>query len=214
MKKTTPSTKPTAMPTTPRKSRAPRASAPKPVLTGRFVALDFETADMGRDSACALSVVLVENAKVVDTWTRLIRPPRKYFEFTYIHGITWNDVQDKPTFAELWPDAAKLIAGVDFIAAHNASFDRSVLHACCTAAKHPAVSHPFLCTVKLARATWNLFPTKLSDVARHLQIPLKHHDAASDAMACAQIILKALEKGHSYEELHAKHTLKPAKHRV
>ncbi len=198
---------------TARKPRARKEPAPAPVLTGRFAALDFETASYGRDSACALSVVIVENNKVVETWTSLIRPPHRDFYFTYLHGISWNDVKDKPSFGDLWPDVSKIIHDVDFIAAHNAAFDRSVLRACCETAGHDHVAVPFLCTVKLARAVWNLFPTQLSDVARHLSIPLKHHDAASDAHACAQIIIKAREDGHVYEELFQRHALKPAKKR-
>lgn len=135
-------------------ARKPRAAAPQPVLTGRFAALDFETADYGRDSACALSVVILEHNTIIETWTRLIRPPRSSFVFTYIHGITWRDVQHQPTFGELWPEVALRLEAVDFIAAHNASFDRSVLHACCESAGHPPVTKPFLCTVKLARAIW------------------------------------------------------------
>ncbi len=193
--------------------RAPRRTVSPPNLTGRFAALDFETADYGRDSACALSVVIVESERVVDTWTSLIRPPRSTFNFTYLHGISWDHVKDKPVFGELWPDVARLLAHVDFIAAHNASFDRSVLRACCELAGHEPVTLPFLCTVKLARATWDIFPTKLSDVAHRLQIPLKHHDAASDAFACAQILIKARENGHLYADLVQKHTLKPARNR-
>ena len=111
-----------------RKPRAPRAPVPQPALTGRFAALDFETADYGRDSACALSVVIVDNEQVVETWTRLIRPPRQGFVFTYLHGIAWRDVQDQPSFGELWPEVAQRIANVDFLAAHNASFDLSLIH--------------------------------------------------------------------------------------
>ena len=78
-----------------KKSRTLRSPVPKPALTGRYAALDFETADYGRDSACALSVVLVENERIVDSWTSLIRPPRREFVFTYLHGISWQDVKDK-----------------------------------------------------------------------------------------------------------------------
>ena len=196
-----------------RKPRTPRPPIPKPVLTGRFAALDFETADYGRDSACALSVVIVEHDQVVETWTRLIRPPRQAFYFTYLHGISWRDVQDQPAFGELWPEAAKRLENIDFIAAHNASFDRAVLRACCEMSGHAPAIAPFLCTVKVARATWAIFPTKLSDVAHHLQIPLQHHDAASDAFACAQILLKARARGHAYEDLLQQHALKPTRKR-
>jgi DNA polymerase III epsilon subunit-like protein len=91
-----------------------------------FVALDFETADYPRDSACALGLVRVENHRIVQRAYHLIRPPRRRFSFTYLHGITWEDVAGQPTFAELWPDLTPILEGVDFLAAHNASFDRSV----------------------------------------------------------------------------------------
>lgn len=200
----------TAKSTLTRKLRVP---APKPEMTGRFAALDFETADYGRDSACALSVVIVDNETVVDTWTSLIRPPRQTFVFTYLHGISWRDVQGQPVFGELWPEVVERVENVDFIAAHNASFDRSVLHACCECSGHQPAKAPFLCTVKVARSTWCIFPTTLSNVARHLRIPLKHHDAASDAWACAQIVLQARAMGRSHEELLQRHALKPARKR-
>jgi DNA polymerase-3 subunit epsilon len=52
-----------------------------------FVALDFETANRYRDSACSIGLVRVENNQVVEKVSYLIRPPRKQFEFTDIHGI-------------------------------------------------------------------------------------------------------------------------------
>jgi DNA polymerase III subunit epsilon len=155
----------------------------------RFAALDFETADYGRDSACSLAIVVGEGTQIVDKGYFLIRPPRSTILFTYIHGLTWSHVAEQPTFGELWPVAARLLDGVEFIAAHSAAFDRSVLYACCTKAGHTPPATPFYCTVKLARKAWNLRPTKLPDVCRFLNFPLKHHDAASDAMACAHIVL-------------------------
>ena len=47
----------------------------------------------------------------------------------------------------------------------------------------------FTCTVQLARAQWGIRPTKLPDVCRRLRIPLRHHAAESDAVACARIVL-------------------------
>ena len=79
-----------------------------------FVALDFETADYSRDSACALGLVRVENHRIVRRTYHLIRPPRRRFSFTYLHGITWEDVAHQPTFAELWPSLTPFLEGVDF----------------------------------------------------------------------------------------------------
>ena len=188
------------------------ANAPlTPTLPGRFAALDFETADYGRDSACALSIVIVENDTVLDIWTRLIRPPRREFVFTYLHGIAWSHVKDQPSFGELWQEAAQKLEGVDFVAAHNAAFDRSVLRACCDATGFEPLKKPFVCTVKVARAVWNLRPTTLADVCRHLRIPLNHRNAESDAHACARILLAARQQGHPYEHVLKRHALRPAR---
>jgi DNA polymerase-3 subunit epsilon len=160
----------------------------------RFAAIDFETADNGSDSACALGIVVAEDGAIVRRAHWLIRPPRREIRFAWVHGIAWEHVAGKPCFAELWPEIAVTLEGVEFLAAHNAPFDRNVLLGCCSAAALELPAHRFLCTVRLARRVWEIYPTKLPNVCRALDIPLKHHDAASDAEACATIALKAMER--------------------
>jgi DNA polymerase III subunit epsilon len=175
------------------KMRAPYVSFRPHIPT--FAAIDFETADYGRDSACAVAVVRVEGLSIVDQASYYIRPPRQQFVFSYVHGISWTDVVDAPTFRQLWPSLRKKLDGVEFLAAHNASFDQAVLRACCEQARFSVPPYPFQCTVRLARMVWNIYPTKLPDVCRRLQISLRHHDAGSDAEACARIVIAAIEAG-------------------
>jgi DNA polymerase-3 subunit epsilon len=156
-----------------------------------FVALDFETADHGADSACAVGLVRVEGWEVVARAARLVRPPRRWIRFTYIHGITWQQVAGQPTFAQLWPELAPLLDGAEYLVAHNASFDRGVLRACCETAGLAMPPLPFVCSMQLARQTWGVRPTRLQDVCRFLNIPLQHHDALSDAEAAARIVIAA-----------------------
>ena len=53
-----------------------------------------------------------------------------------------------------------------------------------------------LCSVKLARVAWpQLERHKLDHVAAHFGIPLNHHDALSDARACAEITVRAFQSG-------------------
>jgi DNA polymerase-3 subunit epsilon len=163
--------------------------------SGRFAAIDFETADYGRDSACSLAVVVVEGVEVVRQAHFLIRPPRRQFVFSYLHGITWARVADQRLFSEVWPEASALLAGVNFIAAHAAAFDRSVLIECCHAAGLSPPRVAFHCTVKLAREAWGIRPTRLPDVCDYLGIPLRHHQADSDALACARIVIAARRQG-------------------
>ncbi|MCT4536265.1 3'-5' exonuclease [Halodesulfovibrio sp.] len=162
---------------------------------GTFAAIDFETADAKRDSACAVAVVRVENGHIVDSLYRLVQPPRSNFSpfCVRVHHIRWKDVENEPVFADVWPQFSPLFKGVDFVAAHNASFDRSVLSACLTSAGMPVADTRFLCTVKLARKVWpNLMNHKLNTVSDHLGITLQHHHAGSDAEACARIAIEGL----------------------
>src|SRR5713226_8609307 len=103
-----------------------------------FVALDFETADEGFDSACAVALVRVEKQVIVRRESCLIRPPRKNFQFTYLHGISWTSVEQERSFAEAWPDLERILEGAEFLAAHNADFDRSVLQTCCRMSRLPS----------------------------------------------------------------------------
>src|SRR5262245_34167740 len=142
-------------------SRSKKPPAPLPLLDRPFVAIDFETADHGADSACAIGLVRVEELKVVARETLLIRPPRSRIVFTYIHGITWRMVKDAPVFADAWAKVAHLLDGATFLAAHNAPFDRRVLSACCEAHELAAPRLPFVCTVQLARRKWAMKPANL-----------------------------------------------------
>jgi len=162
-----------------------------------FLAIDFETANYYRDSACAVGLTLVQDDRVVRSEQHLIRPPSRWFTFTYIHNLTWDDVAAAPTFEELWPVLGKQLSAADYLVAHNASFDNSVLKACCGAYNLERPNTPFLCTVQLARSQWGIYPTKLPDVCDHLDISLNHHDAGSDAAACAQIVIEAQRLGWS-----------------
>jgi len=160
-----------------------------------FVALDFETADNGNDSACALGLVKVQGDKIIGRAHHLIRPPKREFVFTHLHGITWEDVAKKPSFKELWPSISDFIKNADFLAAHNAGFDADVLYTCCKRARLKRPPHRFVDTVELSDRTWGIFPRNLPAVCRHLGIRLKHHDALSDAEACARIVIAAMREG-------------------
>ena len=160
-----------------------------------FVAIDFETANHDRDSACAVGLAAGRGSRIVQAQSFLIRPPSPEFVFSGIHGLRWEDVCNAPTFGQLWPTLLAWIDNVEFIAAHNAPFDQAVLQACCATYGIPAPRKPFACTVELARAQWGIYPTKLSDVCRRLRIPLRHHDSGSDAEACARIVLAAKANG-------------------
>ncbi|MFO0801421.1 MAG: exonuclease domain-containing protein [Gemmataceae bacterium] len=160
-----------------------------------FAAIDFETADDGRDSACAVAVVRVEGARIVRRESTLIRPPRALdggaMKWTHIHGLRFEDVKDAPPFAEAWAKVLPAVEGCARLVAHNAPFDRSVLAACLAAAKLPPVSLPWTCTLALATQQWpKPARNRLPDVCERLGISFtNHHDAAADAEGCARILM-------------------------
>lgn len=45
------------------------------ITFNRFAAIDFETTDYGRDSACSVSVIVAKKRKIVKKTSVLIRPP-------------------------------------------------------------------------------------------------------------------------------------------
>ena len=165
----------------------------------KIIAIDFETADYRPDSACALAMVCVVDGTIKATTKFLIRPPREVFIFSYIHGITWEQVRKEKTFAERAHEVDSFIEDADYLAAHNASFDRRVMLTCYVEAGLVPPDIPILCTVKLARSAWDIRPTKLPDVCDYLGIELNHHDALSDAHACARIIIAADQLGFPAE---------------
>lgn len=157
------------------------------------VAIDFETANADRSSACALGIAIIEGHEIVSRESWLIRPPELYFDWynTYIHGITEEDVADQPKFNKLWDKFRQYFEG-RLVIAHNASFDMSVLRHILDRYR---ISYPrfnYFCTRVIAKRTWpKLVSYSLPIVAGHLGIDFKHHDAEEDAAACAQVALQA-----------------------
>ena len=167
------------------------AKARRPIpKESKFVAIDFETADAGADSACAVALVRVHGRTIVDRAYRLIRPPRRNITLSWVHGLTWADVADAPTFGPVWSELTPMLEGVDFLVAHNAGFDRAVLRACCAKAGLTMPPVRFKCTVKWSRRTFDLPRANLPTVCEHLGIELDHHQALSDAEACARIMME------------------------
>lgn len=161
----------------------------------RFLAIDFETANYQPDSACAIGLARVENGSIVHSESFLIKPPYKDFYFTYIHGLTWRDVASAPDFGELWETLKPFFNDIDFIVAHNSGFDKGVLTACCRRYNIAPPQIDFKCTVHLSRKVLKYYPANLPAVCSNLGIQLNHHDALSDTLACANIMIHILRQG-------------------
>lgn len=164
--------------------------------TSRIAAIDFETANSSRNSACSIGVVLLEQGEVVEEFYSLIRPKVLWFDpfNVMIHGITKEDVQDSPGFDQVWLQMAPLLHD-SFVIAHNASFDLSVLRHALDDYQIEYPSLHYTCTCNLARRVWpELSSFGLKSVSNFLQFEFKHHNALEDARACARVATEALSK--------------------
>ena len=160
-----------------------------------FTAIDFETANGKRNSACSLGLVRVENGEIVESRDWLISPPEMYFHpiNISIHGITEEDVMNEPSFNYIWDEVEDYMHG-EMVIAHNASFDISVLRACLSTYGIPFPEFDYMCTVQISRNVWpSMVNHKLNTLADRFDISLKHHDALEDTLACAKIALLACE---------------------
>lgn len=152
-----------------------------------FIAIDFETATFSMDSACAVGVALVEDLRVVDTIYSLLKPPGLAFDPSNIavHGITPSMVEDAPTLEEFWPALSPYFSAHCPVVAHNAGFDMAVLKA---SLPLDIADFPYIDSIQIAGSLVT-GSKSLASCAQQLDIPLQHHNAASDARACAEIAI-------------------------
>ncbi|MEU6860584.1 3'-5' exonuclease [Glycomyces sp. NPDC046736] len=169
-----------------------------------WVAIDFETANGSRASACSVAVVRVKDGEVSDSFATLIRPPDGHDRFdsrnTAIHGIRRGDVVGAPTWAQTWSQLREFI-GDSPVVAHNAAFDTSVIRGANAAAGLAAATLRYACTLVIARRTWQLDSYTLPRVARAAGIAFgDHHRAEADARAAANVLL-AEQREHEADTL-------------
>lgn len=166
-----------------------------------YIAIDFETAGSYGPSACSVGLARFENGELVAEYYNLIRPPSSRILFTWVHGLTWDDLKDAPDFAKVWQEGAQCIGEAEYFVAHNAPFDSRVLYACCDYYDLDFPVRPFLCTLKAARRALSIESYNLETVSGYFGFELDHHNAASDARNCGRVLAKLLKMGISPAEI-------------
>jgi DNA polymerase-3 subunit epsilon len=162
-----------------------------------FAAIDFETATSAPNSACAVGIVTVENGIITDEYYSLIQPPKNVYSYWNIkvHGIDSFQTRFARNFAQLFPEIEKRLQH-KIIVAHNAGFDKGVLynsmmHYYLSPSQYPIATN-WQCTVKIYQKL-GFKPANLAACCQRLNIPLQHHEALSDARACAKLYLNYLQ---------------------
>lgn len=154
-----------------------------------FTAIDFETAQGYRWSICQVGLVRVENGIITKELDILVQPPDNYYwtNFTAIHGISARDTISSPTFNQIWNQIAPYIINQNVIAHNGFGFDFPVLN--------KTLEYYGMATPEYAKfCTYKIYKSNLANLCKAYSIPLNHHEALSDARACAKLFLMHLNK--------------------
>lgn len=153
-----------------------------------FTAVDFETATAQYSSICQIGLVRIENGIITETVNQLIKPPKNIYSYQNIniHGIQSKDTSSAPTFDEYW-DSIKHFFIHQHVVAHNLSFDGACL-------KKTLEFYQLQTPAFQGKCTYKIYKKGLAKLCIEHNIKLNHHDALSDALACAQLYMMHLEK--------------------
>ena len=151
-----------------------------------FTAIDFETAD--RHHICAVGIVSVKNSKIIDEYYTLIKPPGNNYNYynVRVHGITPEQTENAPTFKAVYPEIKKRLQN-KIVVAHNESFDRNVL---IKTMRDFDLNYSELNLNERWECTYRIHGHKLNVCCEIHNIELNHHEALSDARACALLYLR------------------------
>lgn len=160
-----------------------------------FVAVDFETANPKRVSACAIGVTKVSNSRVTESTGYLVKPVGGHKAFlSNIHGITDADTFDKPEFGDLFPEIREIF---DYPVVGHSLFDKQVIEAL---SDHFGLGLKFQYIDSCATAKNqmerlpNLKNCKLETLVEYFHLPAYHpHVAEEDSKACANVYLELLK---------------------
>ena len=163
-----------------------------------FTAIDFETANGFRGSACAIGAVRIRDGQIADTHYTLLQPPRGFDRFdprnVAIHGIKPEDVTTAPSFADHF-NTFRAFVGDDVMVAHNANFDIGVIESGLEVSHRPIPHMEFACTLTVSRKTYRLASHALPSAAAEAGYVLdQHHNALADAKAAAAIVVDAAKR--------------------
>jgi DNA polymerase-3 subunit epsilon len=162
----------------------------------RFAVVDVETSGLSlrRHHVLQIGLVVVDgHGRVIDRWSSLVAPRRRWWFRVGpvgIHGIRRQMVRSAPPGSEVLRELAARLGEAHFVA-HNAEFDAEFLR---KAGKTHGVTVPIvspLCTLMLSR---RLDPDRqlshrLTDLCARYGIELvRPHDALADADATAAVL--------------------------
>jgi DNA polymerase-3 subunit epsilon len=155
----------------------------------RYTVFDVETPNYANNRMSAIGIVVMEDDQIRQRFYSLVNPECHFDGFNVaLTGITPEMVADAPTFDQLWPQIRSYFDNA-ILMAHNAQFDMAVLAKCL---QHYGITWKdtaqYICTCRMGKPCLPMLANhKLNTICDYYGIELEHHQADSDALACAEI---------------------------
>ena len=167
----------------------------------RYIAFDVETPNRLNNRMSSIGITVTENGAITESFYSLVDPEAHFDYFnTQLTGIDEQTVKGAPAFPELWTKIEPLMSS-GILVAHNAVFDMGVLKKCLgDYGISWKKSAKYLCTVQIGRRVLPGISHKLNELCGYYNIPLDHHNAASDSEACAKILLRYISAGPNVDQ--------------
>ena len=168
-----------------------------------FSAIDVETANSDPSSICQIGLVVVRNGIIEESISLLVNPEAAFNDFNVeLHGIDEAVIKSSETLPSVEPLLRGALEGK--VTVSHSAFDRNALRGALARYELAPIQASWLDSSLVARQAWpDRFRTKwnLAHVADYLGIVFQHHDAAEDARAAAEIVIRACHQtGRSIPE--------------
>ncbi len=166
----------------------------------RYCVIDIETngSKPGTSQVIEIGAVMLQNGEVIDRFETFVECAFLPEYITKITGIEPTDLIGAPTRKEALTALRHFMGDAVFVA-HNANFDYSFLNASFDRFGLGHIGNPKLCTIDLARRTFESERYGLAYLIDFLEIETAtHHRAFSDAVCAAKVMEKSLEKLPEY----------------
>lgn len=171
-----------------------------PYFQQRYCVIDIETngSKPGDSQIIEIGAVLVENGKIIERLETFVECAFLPEYITKITGIEPEDLIGAPSRKEALTKLRHFMGDAIFVA-HNATFDHSFLNASFERFGLGNIGNPKLCTIDLAKRTFESERYGLAYLIDFLGIEMAtHHRAYSDAYCAYQVMRKSLETVPEY----------------
>jgi DNA polymerase-3 subunit epsilon len=119
----------------------------------------------------------------------MVQPPDNYYweRFIDLHGITPELTKDKLTFDHVWNQIVPYVENQNLVAHNGFRFDFPCL-------EKTLAYYNLRIPNYTGHCTYQIFGTNLASLCKQYKIPLNHHDALSDALACGELFKLYLKR--------------------